>query len=160
MPTPRPMRAPRIGPIWPMSRACVSRPTVRRPVPTPAILTAIAGVGTGLLTVGLLTHALDIGQIGPILGALIGLGVGIDYALFIVTRHRTGLRSGMTVEESVVKAIDTSGRAVLFAGATVVIALLGMFVLGMSFLNGMAIASATTVVATVLADITLLTAMV
>jgi RND superfamily putative drug exporter len=123
------------------------------------ILTAIAGVGTGLLTVGLLTHALSIGQIGPILGALIGLGVGIDYALFIVTRHRSGLRSGMTVEESVVKAIDTSGRAVLFAGATVVIALLGMFVLGMSFLNGMAIASATTVVATVLAAVTLLPAM-
>jgi RND superfamily putative drug exporter len=123
------------------------------------ILTAIAGVGTGLLTVGLLTHALDIGQIGPILGALIGLGVGIDYALFIVTRHRSGLRSGMTVEDSVVKAIDTSGRAVLFAGATVVIALLGMLVLGMSFLNGMAIASATTVVATVLAAITLLPAL-
>jgi putative drug exporter of the RND superfamily len=123
------------------------------------IMTAIAGVGTGLLTVGLLTHALDIGQIGPILGALIGLGVGIDYALFIVTRHRTGLRSGMTVEDSVVKAIDTSGRAVLFAGATVVIALLGMLVLGMSFLNGMAIASATTVVATVLAAITLLPAL-
>jgi RND superfamily putative drug exporter len=123
------------------------------------ILTAIAGVGTGLLSVGLLTHALSIGQIGPILGALIGLGVGIDYALFIVTRHRTGLRAGMTVEESVVKAIDTSGRAVLFAGATVVIALLGMFVLGMGFLNGMAIASATTVVATVLAAITLLPAL-
>ena len=123
------------------------------------IMTAIAGVGTGLLTVGLLTHALDIGQIGPILGALIGLGVGIDYALFIVTRHRTGLRSGMTVEDAVVKAIDTSGRAVLFAGATVVIALLGMLVLGMSFLNGMAIASATTVVATVLAAITLLPAL-
>jgi putative drug exporter of the RND superfamily len=123
------------------------------------ILTAIAGVGTGLLTVGLLTHALSIGQIGPILGALIGLGVGIDYALFIVTRHRTGLRSGMTVEDSVVKAIDTSGRAVLFAGATVVIALLGMLVLGMSFLNGMAIASATTVVATVLAAVTLLPAL-
>jgi RND superfamily putative drug exporter len=123
------------------------------------IVTAIAGVGTGLLTVGLLTHALSIGQIGPILGALIGLGVGIDYALFIVTRHRTGLRAGMTVEESVVKAIDTSGRAVLFAGATVVIALCGMFVLGLSFLNGLAIASATTVVATVLAAITLLPAM-
>jgi len=123
------------------------------------IVTAIAGVGAGLLSVGLLSHVLSVGQIGPILGALIGLGVGIDYALFIVTRHRTGLRSGMTVEDSVVKAIDTSGRAVLFAGATVVIALLGMFVLGMSFLNGMAIASATTVVTTVIAAITLLPAM-
>ncbi|MDN3357535.1 MMPL family transporter [Actinomadura sp. DC4] len=123
------------------------------------IVTAIAGVGGGLISVGLLTHVLDIGQIGPILGALIGLGVGIDYALFIVTRHRSGLRAGLTVEESVVKAVDTSGRAVLFAGGTVVIALLGMFVLGMTFLNGMAIASATTVIATVLAAITLLPAM-
>ncbi|MEV0407348.1 MMPL family transporter [Actinoallomurus sp. NPDC050550] len=123
------------------------------------IITAIAGVGSGLMLVGLLTHVVTIGQIGPTLGALIGLGVGIDYALFIVTRHRTGLKDGLSVEESVVKAIDTSGRAVLFAGGTVVIALLGLFVLGMSFLNGMAIASAVTVVCTVLAAITLLPAM-
>jgi RND superfamily putative drug exporter len=123
------------------------------------ILTAIAGLGSGLMTVGLLTHVLTIGQIGPILGALIGLGVGIDYALFIVTRHRTGLKAGLTVEASVIKAIDTSGRAVLFAGATVVIALLGLFVLGMSFLNGLAIASSVTVLCTVLAAITLLPAM-
>ncbi|MGI8332009.1 MMPL family transporter [Actinomadura scrupuli] len=123
------------------------------------ILTAIAGLGSGLMTVGLLTHVLTIGQIGPILGALIGLGVGIDYALFIVTRHRTGLKAGLSVEASVVKAIDTSGRAVLFAGATVVIALLGLFVLGMSFLNGLAIASSVTVLCTVLAAITLLPAM-
>jgi RND superfamily putative drug exporter len=123
------------------------------------ILTAVAGLGSGLMAVGLLTHVFTIGQIGPILGALIGLGVGIDYALFIVTRHRTGLKSGLSVEASVIKAIDTSGRAVLFAGATVVIALLGLFVLGMSFLNGMAIASSVTVLCTVLGAITLLPAM-
>ncbi|MCW2885568.1 MAG: putative drug exporter of the superfamily [Streptosporangiaceae bacterium] len=123
------------------------------------ILTAVAGLGSGLMAVGLLTHVFTIGQIGPILGALIGLGVGIDYALFIVTRHRTGLKAGLTVEASVIKAIDTSGRAVLFAGATVVIALLGLFVLGMSFLNGMAIASSVTVLCTVLGAITLLPAM-
>jgi RND superfamily putative drug exporter len=123
------------------------------------ILTAIAGVGSGLLTVGLFTHVVTIGQIGPTLGALIGLGVGIDYALFIVTRHRSGLKSGMAVEDSVIKALDTSGRAVLFAGGTVVIALLGLFTLGLSFLNGLAIASAVTVVATVLAAVTLLPAM-
>jgi RND superfamily putative drug exporter len=123
------------------------------------ILTAIAGVGTGLMTAGLLTHALTIGEVGPILGALIGLGVGIDYALFIVTRHRTGLKAGMSVEDSVVKALDTSGRAVLFAGGTVVIALLGLFVLGMSFLDGLAVASAATVVATVFAAVTLLPAL-
>ncbi|WP_433476302.1 MMPL family transporter [Spirillospora sp. CA-142024] len=121
--------------------------------------TAVAGVGGGLLTVTLLTHVMSIGEVGPILGALIGLGVGIDYALFIVTRHRSNLKSGMDVESSVVKAVDTSGRAVLFAGGTVVIALLGLFVLGMSFLNGMAVASATTVVFTVLAAVTLLPAL-
>ncbi|MCW2912096.1 MAG: hypothetical protein JWN52_164 [Actinomycetia bacterium] len=123
------------------------------------ILTAVAGLGSGLMAVGLLTHVFTIGQIGPILGALIGLGVGIDYALFIVTRHRTGLKAGLTVEASIIKAIDTSGRAVLFAGATVVIALLGLFVLGMSFLNGMAIASSVTVLCTVIGAITLLPAM-
>jgi RND superfamily putative drug exporter len=123
------------------------------------IMTAIAGVGAGLMSVTLLTHVFEIGEIGPILAALIGLGVGIDYALFIVTRHRTGLKSGMTLEGSIVKAVDTSGRAVLFAGVTVVIALLGLFVLNMSFLNGMAIASAVTVVMTVIAAVTLLPAM-
>ncbi|XVQ06822.1 MMPL family transporter [Spirillospora sp. CA-255316] len=123
------------------------------------IAVGVAGVGTGLMTVTLLTHVMTIGEIGPILGALIGLGVGIDYALFIVTRHRTNLKAGMDVEASIVKALDTSGRAVLFAGTTVVIALLGLFVLGMSFLNGMAVASAVTVVCTVLAAITLLPAL-
>jgi putative drug exporter of the RND superfamily len=123
------------------------------------IMTAIAGVGTGLMSVTLLTHVYDIGEIGPTLAALIGLGVGIDYALFIVTRHRAGLKSGMRLEDSIVKAVDTSGRAVMFAGITVVIALLGLFVLNMSFLNGMAVASAVTVVLTVLGAVTLLPAM-
>jgi RND superfamily putative drug exporter len=95
----------------------------------------------------------------PILGALIGLGVGIDYALFIVTRHRRGLQSGLTPEEAVVTAINTSGRAVLFAGTTVCIALLGILVLGVTFLNGLAIASALVVVFTVAAAVTLLPAM-
>ncbi|WP_155058224.1 MMPL family transporter [Streptomyces blattellae] len=123
------------------------------------IATAVAGVGVGLMTVTLLTHVTSIGDIGPVLGALIGLGVGIDYALFIVTRHRTNLKSGMDMEASVVKAIDTSGRAVMFAGGTVVVALLGLFVLGVDFLNGMAIASGVTVVFTVLSAITLLPAL-
>ena len=85
--------------------------------------------------------------------------MGIDYALFIVTRHRRGLQSGLTPEEAAVKAIDTSGRAVLFAGSTVCIALLGILVLGVSFLNGLAVASALTVVFTVLAAVTLLPAL-
>ncbi|GAA2612040.1 MMPL family transporter [Actinomadura fulvescens] len=123
------------------------------------ILTAVIALAAGLMSIGLLSHVFTIGQIGPILGALIGLGVGIDYALFIVTRHRNGLLAGRTVDGSVVTALNTSGRAVLFAGATVVIALLGLFVIGMSFLNGMAIAAITTVAITVFASITLLPAM-
>jgi RND superfamily putative drug exporter len=123
------------------------------------ILTAIAGVGTSILAMGLLSHTMSIADLAPTLGALIGLGVGIDYALFIVTRHRRGLESGLDVEQSIVKAVDTSGRAVLFAGATVCIALLGMLVLRISFLNGVAIAASLTVVCTVLAALTLLPAM-
>jgi putative drug exporter of the RND superfamily len=123
------------------------------------IVTAIAGVGGGLLTVAMLTHAMSVTSIAPILGALIGLGVGIDYALFIVTRHRRGLRSGLAPQEAAVQAIDTSGRAVLFAGGTVCIALLGIFVLGMTFLNGLPVACAVTVVFTVAAAVTLMPAL-
>ena len=123
------------------------------------IVAAIAGVGGGLMAIAPLTHAINVVDFAPILGALIGLGVGIDYALFIVTRHRRGLQSGLTPEQAAVKAIDTSGRAVLFAGSTVCIALLGILVLGVSFLNGLAVASALTVVFTVLAAVTLLPAL-
>jgi RND superfamily putative drug exporter len=123
------------------------------------ILTAIAGVSGGLMAIAPLTHTMNVVDFAPILGALIGLGVGIDYALFIVTRHRRGLQSGLTPEEAAVKAIDTSGRAVLFAGSTVCIALLGILVLGVGFLNGLAVASALTVVFTVLAAVSLLPAL-
>jgi RND superfamily putative drug exporter len=123
------------------------------------LLTAIAGVVGGLMAIAPLTHAISVVNFAPILGALIGLGVGTDYALFIVTRHRRGLQSGLTPEESAVTAINTSGRAVLFAGGTVCIAILGILVLRMGFLNGLAIACALTVVFTVLAAVTLLPAM-
>ena len=123
------------------------------------LVTAIAGVGGGLMAIAPLTHAMNVVDIAPILGALIGLGVGIDYALFIVTRHRRGLQAGLPPEEAAVQAINTSGRAVLFAGSTVCIALLGILVLGVGFLNGLAVASALTVVFTVLAAVTLLPAL-
>ena len=123
------------------------------------IVTAIAGVGGGLMAIAPLTHAINVVDFAPILGTLIGLGVGIDYALFIVTRHRRGLQAGLTPEEAAVKALDTSGRAVLFAGSTVCIALLGILVLGISFLSGLAVASALTVVFTVMAAVTLLPAL-
>ena len=93
------------------------------------------------------------------LSLLIGLGVGVDYALFIVTRYRQGLQRGKSVEEAIVDAVDTSGRAVLFAGMTVCIALLGMFALGVSFLYGVAIAASIVVAFTVLSALTLLPAL-
>jgi RND superfamily putative drug exporter len=123
------------------------------------LVTAIAGVGGGLMAIAPLTHVMNVVDFAPILGALIGLGVGIDYALFIVTRHRRGLQSGLTPEEAAVTALNTSGRAVLFAGSTVCIALLGILVLNVNFLNGLAVASALTVVCTVLAAVTLLPAL-
>jgi putative drug exporter of the RND superfamily len=123
------------------------------------LITAIAGVGGGILAIAPLTHVMSVVNFASILGTLIGLGVGIDYALFIVTRHRRGIQSGLTPEEAAVQAVNTSGRAVLFAGSTVCIALLGILVLGVSFLNGLAVASALTVVFTVLAAVTLLPAL-
>ena len=121
--------------------------------------TALFALGTASAAVGLLTHAFSIATFAPQLGSLIGLGVGIDYALFIVTRYRQSLQLGMSVEESVKTAVNTSGRAVIFAGGTVCIALLGMLVLRLTFLNGVAIAASVTVLITMVAAITLLPAL-
>src|SRR3954452_13749601 len=123
------------------------------------LITAIVALGVGISSIGLLTHALSIATFGPTLAALIGLGVGVDYALFIVTRHRSNLRRGMDIEASVVNAVDTAGRAVLFAGTIVCIALLGMFALGVSFLYGVAVSAALVVAFTMFAALTLLPAL-
>ncbi|MFJ8311156.1 MULTISPECIES: MMPL family transporter [unclassified Streptomyces] len=120
------------------------------------IATALVGVGTAYAGIGLLGHAMTVADFAPMLGMLIGLGVGIDYALFIVTRHRRGLRRGLGVEDAARAAVATTGRAVVFAGATVCIALLGMLILRLGFLNGVAVAASLTVVLTVAASITLL----
>ncbi|MEU0027119.1 MMPL family transporter [Streptomyces sp. NPDC006335] len=123
------------------------------------IVTAVVGVGTSAVAVMLLSHLITLSDTTLTLGSLIGLGVGIDYALFIVNRHRANLKAGMGVPESVAKALNTSGRAVVFAGLTVVVALLGMLTLNVGIINGMAIGAAVTVVLTVLAAITLLPAL-
>ena len=123
------------------------------------IITAVAGVGTGMLTVMLLSHIVSIPSAALTLAALIGLGVGIDYALFIVNRHRVNLMAGMSVGDSIAAALNTSGRAVVFAGLTVVAALLGMTTLGLGVVTGMAEGAAVTVVLTVLAAVTLLPAL-
>ncbi|MEV7138794.1 MMPL family transporter [Streptomyces tauricus] len=123
------------------------------------LVVAIAALGTGLMATSLLSHVTDVPEVAPLLGSLIGLGVGIDYALFIVTRHRRGILRGMEPEESAVTALNTSGRAVLFAGGTVCIALAGMLVMNMRFLDGVVVATSLTVVLSVLAATTLLPAL-
>jgi len=120
---------------------------------------AIFGVGTGLFSTQLISHVTSVPDLAPLLATLIGLGVGIDYALFIVTRHRRGILRGMAPEESAVVALDTSGRAVLFAGGTVCIALAGMLVTNLRFLDGVVIGTSLTVIFSVLAAITLLPAL-
>ncbi|MDT0395825.1 MMPL family transporter [Streptomyces edwardsiae] len=123
------------------------------------IATALVGVGTAYAGIVLLGHVMTVADFAPMLGMLIGLGVGIDYALFIVTRHRRGLKRGLSVTEAAVNAVATTGRAVVFAGATVCIALLGMLILRLNFLNGVAVAASLTVVLTVAASVTLLPAL-
>jgi len=127
------------------------------------ILTALFGLGTGLGMIALFTHLVDTPNFSSELAAMIGLGVGIDYSLFILTRFREayagpGPTAGQ-VRESVVQAMDTAGRAVLFAGCTVVIALLGMMLLGVSFLYGVAISASIGVLMVMLGSLTLLPAL-
>ncbi|WP_018655185.1 MMPL family transporter [Actinomadura flavalba] len=123
------------------------------------IVTALFGIGTGLALIMLLGHLLPAPSFSPIVAALIGLGVGIDYALFIVTRYREGLHDGLDPEDSTVLAITTAGRAVLFAGTTVIIALLGLLVMRQELLNGVAVAAGLAVLMTMLAAVTLLPAL-
>ncbi|MFB8268660.1 MMPL family transporter [Streptomyces sp. NPDC055955] len=123
------------------------------------IATALVSVGTAASGIVLLGHVMTVADFAPMLGMLVGLGVGIDYALFIVTRHRRGLKQGLSVNEAAERAVATTGRAVVFAGATVCIALLGMLILRLSFLNGVAIAASLTVLLTVAASVTLLPAL-
>jgi RND superfamily putative drug exporter len=122
------------------------------------ILTALLGLGTGIGLAGLASQVVSTPDFATQLAVMIGLGVGIDYALFLITRFRQNYRSGMDVQSSVSEAMDTAGRAVLFAGITVIIALLGQFALGVSFLYGLAVDSALAVLMTMLAALTLLPA--
>lgn len=123
------------------------------------LLTAALSLGTAIAIIGLFSHVFNMASFSSELALLIGLGVGVDYALFIVTRYRQGLLRGLSREDAVVESLDTSGRAVLFAGMIVCIAMLGMFALGVSFLYGVAVAAAIAVACTVLAALTLLPAL-
>ena len=124
------------------------------------IATALLGLGAGVGLITLASHVIDMPDFASELALMIGLGVGVDYALFIVTRFRENYRNnGGDVQRAAEAAMNTSGRAVLFAGVTVVIALLGMFALGVSILNGAAVAAAIGVVLVLAASLTLLPAL-
>ena len=121
---------------------------------------ALFGIGLGSMLIGLLSNVLTIPDFATFLGVMIGLGVGIDYALLVVTRYREQLHAGHTVRESVGIALDTAGRSVLFAGTTVVISLLGMLLMGVTFVQGLAVGASAVVAVTVVASLTLLPALI
>jgi RND superfamily putative drug exporter len=123
------------------------------------LITAAFGLITGVALIGLATHVVHMPNVSTDLALMIGLGVGIDYALFIVTRFREGHARLGDVPGAIVEAMDTSGRAILLAGTTVVIALLGMFVTGVNFMYGLSVASVIAVLLTMLASLTLLPAL-
>jgi uncharacterized membrane protein YdfJ with MMPL/SSD domain len=123
------------------------------------VVTALFGIGGGLSLIALIGHVIPAPSFSPIIASMIGLGVGVDYALFIVTRFREALRDGATPGDAVVIAMSTAGRSVLTAGVTVAIGMLGLLVLRMPLLNGVAVAASATVAVTVLGSLTLLPAM-
>jgi uncharacterized membrane protein YdfJ with MMPL/SSD domain len=122
------------------------------------IVSAVFGLGAGLSLIVLLGHLATVPSIAPTLATMIGLGVGIDYALFLVSRHRANRKRGMAVDESIALAVSTSGSAIVFAGTTVVIALLTLLVAGIPLVTSLGYSSAVAVVTAVLAAITLLPA--
>jgi putative drug exporter of the RND superfamily len=123
------------------------------------LISAIASLGTAIGVVELLSHVVGIPADATVLMALVGLGVGVDYALFVVSRYRQELRAGRQPKASIITAMTTSGRAVLYAGIVVCIAVLGMFTIGVTFFNGLAIATAIGVALSMAAALTLLPAL-
>ncbi len=123
------------------------------------ILTALFGIAIGFALEDLVSHLLNVPVFAPEMLAMIGLGVGIDYALFIVTRYRQGLFEGRDPRQATAMSLATSGRAVLFAGSTVVISLIGLFVLQLPFLQGLAVGTIAAVLLVMVAALTLLPAM-
>jgi RND superfamily putative drug exporter len=121
--------------------------------------TAVFGLGFGLSIITLIAAATDIGTVAPTLATMIGLGVGIDYSLFIVTRHRQNLAEGMEIVDSVGKSIGTAGQAVLFAGGTVVIAICGLAVAGIPYVTRLGFMAAIVVAVMITAALTLLPAL-
>ncbi len=123
------------------------------------IAVALAGVSLGAMLTGIISNVTVMPDFATVIGAMIGLGVGIDYALFIVTRYREGLHEGYDPQTATVAAQDTAGRAVIFAGITVVVSLFGLLLIGLEFIAGLGIGAAVTVMATMVASTTLLPAL-
>ena len=123
------------------------------------LVTALLALGLDVSLVGLLSRAFDISSVSTQLAILIGLGVGVDYGLFIIGRHRSAVRAGLPPADAVALATATSGRTVLLAGSTVCIALLGQFVLGVTFLDGVSVAAALAVALTMATSLTFLPAL-
>ncbi|KKM01978.1 hypothetical protein LCGC14_1789020, partial [marine sediment metagenome] len=123
------------------------------------IVTALVGLGGALSIIALLANITEIPNVAPTLATMIGLGVGIDYSLFIVSRHRAQLNRGMRVTESIPEAIATSGKAVVFAGATVVIALCSLALARISIVTTLGYTAGIAVAIAVLAALTLLPAL-
>jgi putative drug exporter of the RND superfamily len=123
------------------------------------LISALMAIGAGLSIVTILTHAIAVASWVPYVAIIVSLGVGVDYALFVVSRHRNGLLAGQTPQDAAVTALNTSGRAVLLAGLTVCVALLGLFALQVSSLYGVAVTVALVVGLTMVASLTLLPAM-
>ncbi|MGV9527532.1 MMPL family transporter [Streptomyces cellulosae] len=123
------------------------------------LLTALIAVVAGLAVLGLLAAATTFATVSPTLATMIGLGVGIDYALFLITRHRQDLMNGMDPARAAGHATSTSGRAVLVSGCTVIVALAGLSASGVSFIAKLGVAAAVTVVSAVLGALTLVPAL-
>lgn len=122
------------------------------------IAVALTGVGIGVVSIGLASNLVSLPDIAVTIGLMIGLGVGIDYALFIVTRYREALAQGFDPESATAVALDTAGRSVIFAGFTVVVSLLGLLLIGLAFVAGLGIGAAITVAVVMMASISLLPA--
>ena len=120
--------------------------------------TALVGVGAGAAVVIILSNVVTVPEFAPTLGIMIGIGVGIDYALFIITRYREWVGRGLTPEEATAAALDSAGRSVIFAGATVVVSLLGLLLMGLPFVAGLGLAAAATVALVMAGSVTLLPA--
>ena len=123
------------------------------------LISALAAIGIASSIIDVLSRVMSVASFAPEVATLVALGVGVDYSLFIVSRHRSGLLAGQPPEQAAITALNTSGRAVLLAGTTVCVAILGLLALQVSFLYGVAVSIALAVALTMLASLTLLPAM-